>query len=819
METKEITINSLRRSISTTDFNQAYWSLLNTNRDLHDDDLQMLLRVAVVFLNFGDNHLKKLGYRIIIRYSNTFNDYRPLYDVSINSGYIPIAKFIEIKHFNNSELDEKFFNLYFSSIKDNFKKRETYLSFGQKILARYVEESKDSFVLVAPTSYGKSEILIERVIANKGKRICIIVPSKALLAQTRKRLLGNDEIRSHFKRIITHPDMYKGNEAEFVAVLTQERLLRLLEKNAKLSIDLLLLDEAHNLLKEDERAILLSQVILILKKRKKDIAFNFFTPFISDAKNLQMPYSDYTLQLKSTEETIKIERFFLWELRKNKNICIYDQFIDEFNIHDNSIYRSELEVIKSFKSKKNIVYLNRPRDIEKFAMELLSIQDEIGDESFKKAFEAISDYLHPDYNLLNCLKYGIAYHHGAMPEIIRLYVENLFSKKSGLEFIVTNSTLLEGVNIPAERMFLLTTRIGRNRNFSKAEFKNLIGRICRFSELFDAETGSLTMLEPSVYILNGNYSPSNANSRTYLSKTVRSNVTITDEVNNVLLKNIKSLNSTEVKKANDALTFLENIEPNTVALENAKYVQSEIAKLCFRNNVYDFDIMANESQLIENLSTWSNQNIRTVDILMDAIKHIFFTKIELVKPELARLNNEPAMNFYKKVLGWRINSSSYKQLIAEFLSYWRGLNNPIIFAGSKWGEIPLNDERNNNLYIDLKTKTDAQKVNLAIVRIKEEQDFVDNNLVKYVEILNDLELLENDFYEKIKYGSSDSRIICLLKNGYSIELAKTIVSSTYNFYVNIDPALDLIEIQPTIIQAMETNEENEVVIFEMSYHL
>lgn len=86
---------------------------------------------------------------------------------------------------------------------------------------------------------------------------------------------------------------------------------------------------------------------------------------------------------------------------------------------------------------------------------------------------------YPEYNLLKCIKNGVVYHHGGMPEVIRLYVENIFTKVPELQFIVTNSTLLEGVNIPAEKMFLLTTAIG-NRNLRKSEFKNLIGRICTY---------------------------------------------------------------------------------------------------------------------------------------------------------------------------------------------------------------------------------------------------------------------------------------------------------------------------------------------------
>jgi hypothetical protein len=48
-----------------------------------------LLKFAVIFLNYGEKELEKFGYRIILSYSNLFNDYVPLYDISINKTDFP----------------------------------------------------------------------------------------------------------------------------------------------------------------------------------------------------------------------------------------------------------------------------------------------------------------------------------------------------------------------------------------------------------------------------------------------------------------------------------------------------------------------------------------------------------------------------------------------------------------------------------------------------------------------------------------------------------------------------------------------------------
>jgi hypothetical protein len=819
----ELTINQLRKNLQDNDFQTLYYNLLlGRVEDLSEPERIDLLRSAILFLNFGEENLRKMGYRIILRYSNLFNDYQPLYDVSLNYGFIPVSKFIETNLIEQETRSDSFFGSLFSAFQDSFKQSEIYLSSGQKKLIEFSRNTDANFVVIAPTSYGKSEIIINQIYRNLSKKTCVIVPSKALLAQTKRRIVEHPDFANSIQRIITHPDMFRGDEGNFVAVLTQERLLRMLQKNSSLSLDLVLVDEAHNLLKEDPRSTLLSQVILILQKRNHDVILNFFTPFISDPNNLKMHYFPYEITSANTKEFIKIERFNLVDIKGDQRLYLYDQFLNTFSSVGEVVYSNDVSFLVQNKASKNIAYVNRPRDIEKVALQLIGSNSISINEELEEVYSAISDFVHAEYNLLKCIRSGIVYHHGGMPEIVRLYVENIFSKIEELQFIVTSSTLLEGVNIPAEKIFLLTTRIGR-RNFTKAEFKNLIGRVCRFSEVFNNEKGSLTQLEPEIYIVKGAYAPNNANPRNFLSKHAKIDIKIKDEVNNLMLEeDVESLSSENQQKVKDALEYLENIEPNTVQLEDVTYAQSDIAKLCYSNNVYDFDIKVFEDTLNGNLESYENEiegQINDTIGIIEAIYKIFIENVEVTEPNVARLVNEPARRFYAMILEWRTGGSSYKQMIAKFTKYWSELDNPIVFVGKKWGEIPLAEDRYQELYVDLRSKNDSQRINLAIVRIKEEQDFVDNSLMKYVEILNDLDFINQTFYDKIKYGSSDQRIICLLKNGFSMELAKIITKAEYAGFVTIDLQTDTINLNPGIIQEMENAEENRILLFEIRYHI
>lgn len=115
-------------------------------------------------------------------------------------------------------------------------------------------------------------------------------------------------------------------------------------------------------------------------------------------------------------------------------------------------------------------------------------------------------------------------------------------------------------------------------------------------------------------------------------------------------------------------------------------------------------------------------------------------------------------------------------------------------------------------------KSHKEKINLAIVRIKEEQDFLDNTVIKYIEVLNDLHLLDEVLYLKIKYGTDDKLKVLLVKNGLSLGLAN-LVADQYSRYLKINYANNTVKYKDEIIEKMQENDENEVLIYEMQYFI
>ena len=826
----------VRNSYEGSEFQTLYENLIiSKSPELTDEKKIKLLKWALFFVNETDDGIRRLGYRIIVRYSNAFKDYIPLYDIALNKGFIPVSKFIENYYLTKEQkeqIGQSFFKSFLSSYTDIFKDGDKYLSEGQKALIDFSRQNVDSLI-VAPTSYGKSEMMISKVVENLGKRVCIIVPSKALLSQTKRRLLDNHQIASEAKRVITHPEMYRPEDKTFIAVFTQERLLRLMQKDSGFFLDVLLIDEAHNLLEKGERGDLLLQALLISKHRNSNIELKFYTPFIATAESLETPYASYSLTSQHVREYIKMERYFIYDARDTKRFTFYDQFIDK-HIDIDSQATDEFDFIQKHKAVKNIVYLNKPRDVEDVAVKLserfttISFSDG-AEADFKQAYQAIADFLHPDYKLLSCLKRGVIYHHGKIPEIIRLYIEDVYSKHPAVSCIVTSSTLLEGVNIPAEKMFLLSTKRGRSL-LTRSAFKNLTGRICRFREIFSETAGHLRMLEPEIYVVNGNHASKGSNPYKFLNtrakiQPVEKDV---DLVENILLKSNPSIE--DRPKVQTALEYIENIEKGVIEDEryDIRYVNTDIAKSCFKNNIHEFDIHRHEKILNKNLQAVSRHGkLSEPKALLDTVAKIFINNIEHFKQEdeFTRLKHEPTRNFYSLILSWKMKGAPYKEMISSFLRYWeekqekaRSPDDHHIFVGHSWGEEKRSEEDHVPQYMDLRKKKSSQRINIAIIRIKEEQDFLEYKLMKFIEVLNDLELLDSSFYDHIRYGSSDRKVICLLKNGISMELAKCLLSGKYNQYFSIDLATDTVRIQRSAIEAMELENENKILVFELGFH-
>lgn len=808
-------MNLTLRKIKNTGFTSLYKNFLLKDK-FSVNDYEKLLSIAIIFLNSEDYNIQRLGYRIVVIYTNRTNDYAPLYEIAINKGLYPIVKFID-EHYLKEENRNVFTELN-SSYLEMFRFGKVYFSEQQYLLnCFYSKNNSESISIVAPTSYGKTELILHTLNECKNKNICIITPTKSLLSQTRKRIL--DAKIEWINKVVVHPDMYNQNDNYCVAVLTQERLLRLLKNNTDIFFDYVIIDEAHNILQSNQRDEMLASTIVILNKRNKNTAFKFLTPFITDSNNLKVRYTSYDLSTYTINEYVKTEKIYLYDIRSNTGLSLYDQYTNEWiSCENESKEQTSIQFIKSHSADKNIIYFNKPVDIEKYAKEMIAnIPDVKQSKKLKKAIEHISNYISPEYTLVKCLKKGIIYHHGSVPDVIRTYIEYLYTNLPEIKYVITSSTLLEGINIPATKLFIMDNRKGK-RNLTSSAFKNLIGRVCRFSEIFDYKNGSLNKLEPEIYLLFDKYFKKGANVKGFVSSVMKVDRDIRDKTENVLLCNtpITEENNDEFNRAKE---FLENYEQGTVENYSNRHAETLIGKACILNNISELDVISCEEKLNKAICNYKkyNQNITNSDDLLDVICEVFLPYVipNIENSNLLRFQNAPAKNYYKMFLAWKLKGLPYSQMIKLIVNYWRSLiaqrKDTIVYVG-KWGEISRENSNRKNL-TDIRGKDLSQLINLAIVRIKEEQDFIDNTIMKYVETLNDIGLIDMELYTKLKYGTNNSLEIVLIKNGISLSLTRLIMEK-YQEDICVDIDTDTIKFQEELIEKMVENNENQILIFE-----
>lgn len=805
------------KKLYNTDFPKLY-EKIQKDENLSKSELEKILSIGIYLVGLENKNLQKLGYRLFLLYSKVTNDYKPLYEISLNKGLIPISQFIE----NNLQYSKYYDNLHTiinGITSDKFKWNNSYQTIGQYELFKNSINSKlKSQIIVAPTSYGKTELILSFIDHKKFKKICIVSPTKSLLAQTKKRIIN----KFGYRKIITSPEMYNDNDNEIIAVLTQERLLRLLQNNPSLKFNLLIVDEAHNLLdgftEENCRSVILASVIIICTRRNKNIICKYLTPCLTKKESLNIKHISNNIKWYNVKENIKSELFYFYDLTNNKKTLLdqYSPLKEKFIEVNSDDLKEDSDVVIKNCDNKNIIYINSPKKLEEFAKELYSKLPSKQIDKLNKAAKDLREYVHEEYELANCIEKGIIYHHGSIPEQIRYYIENLYIDVPEINMLIANSTLLEGVNIPATKMFILDPSRG-NGYLSASSFKNLIGRVCRFGEIFNESTGNLNYLMPEIHIVKGKYCRNNFNPKMFVKGRkilIEDSDKIIDEVNNPLLEyyNIKNDNLEKVEKAEE---ILENISSaDSIIEEYNNKPKTAVGKLCFENNVNIFNILEEEIQLSEELKKFDKVN--SLDTLFPIMDHLFFSKINKNSGKynnLKRLKEEEAQKFYKMLINWRIIGFTTKDMIREVVNYWKTLkdNSKIVYVG-KWGDRVRGGYK--KYWTDISQKSEHEKINLAIVRLKEEYDFIDNEIIKYIEILHSLDLIEESFYLKIKYGTDNKEKITLLNCGISNGLT-TLLKDKYEDMYNLDLDNSTVIFNENLVSTMIKNNENGILISEV----
>lgn len=351
----------------------------------------------------------------------------------------------------------------------------------------YEKFNEPYFSYSAPTSLGKSYIMRtfirEQIAKGRQCNFAIIVPTKALINETTEKLtevLGPELKEKNYRIVTSAGAMALEEEHNFIFAMTPERLLYLLILMKDIPIEYLFIDEAHKISKKDGRSAFYYKVVDMLSQRSTPPHIIFASPNI--------PNPEVYLQLipdVANRENYKIATKFS-PVNQEKFLIDFKRF----ELHYYNEATQKLAKYCSFPEDKglldfvhelgegarSIVYSNSKDNVVEYALQYAAQLQPLHDSNLDVLAQDIRQDVHGDYYLADIVEKGVAYHMGYLPSTIRARIESLY-KDGKIHTLFCTSTLLEGVNLPADNLFITSHKNGGD--MSPVDFRNLMGRVGR----------------------------------------------------------------------------------------------------------------------------------------------------------------------------------------------------------------------------------------------------------------------------------------------------------------------------------------------------
>jgi hypothetical protein len=347
----------------------------------------------------------------------------------------------------------------------------------------------------APTSAGKS-FIVKRWFESELKRhesltTAYIVPTRALIEEVSAELT---EDFAGLATVFTMPwDKEVGNSKRSVFVLTQERLHILQQSNSDFTAKLLFIDEAQKF-GDDSRGILLQRVLDENIRRDPGAQVLFASPSASNPEILLSGSPETSEQVSSSMITVNQNLIYVDQVPRfpqrwlaSVSVAGSMEVVGEFSIPSRPTSLSKrlayTAVALGYESQGNLVYANGAAEAEKLAeliyTSLGPAADVSDDPDIVELQRLVERTIHPQYALHTHIQRGVAFHYGNMPLLLREEIERLF-RKGTIRYLICTSTLLEGVNLPCQNLFVRAPRKGNAKPMSVADFWNLAGRAGRW---------------------------------------------------------------------------------------------------------------------------------------------------------------------------------------------------------------------------------------------------------------------------------------------------------------------------------------------------
>lgn len=786
--------------------NKEYSDNILTKKELND-----ALRFSDILSNSKNSEARNKSYQIVTHLNLQFSDNK-LYKTVTKAVYSKLGNFPAINYlinYNNNNAELPILRFIEAETKKIIQKvpDSKNLVFTDTQFELYKQLSNTiEFSFSGPTSMGKSFIIkafIKKVMKNSPpENLVIIVPTRALINQFTIDLKEEiREISEKYKyRILTNSNVndFIGDEPHnYILVLTPERFISYLTQDSNPPIGFVFVDEAHKLANEkDSRSVTTYTAIEKAIKKYGNIKLYFSSPNISNPEIFLELFDrkKENTTYKTDDSPVSQNIFFIDLVNKNVELIQKNNNIQIENSKLFSNVNSITEIIHFLgRDKNNLIYCNsKTKTISEANSFSSSIPDIELSETLKKSIRQIKNYIHPDYYLAELLKNKVAFHYGKLPQLIRNLVEDLY-KSEEIQNVFCTSTLLEGVNMPTQNIFIIDNRNGRKK-LLPIDFWNLAGRAGRLSK----------ELSGNIFCIK--HEDCEWDNKEILNKTdIELKPTVLTKIDRNIRKIEKILNEQDIsgtEEEKSILKYVANIiSVDTLELQTnyksplieklIKNNKEEIIKLA-KSKVKDYSIptyILNSNQSI-NLKIQNkvfktllklNQEGKTItlpnsssinyEICLGILKSMY--KLYEWENAEKRLKNENSLSYYALLMNQWINGISLSQIIRQSIEYYETNRHKIEVDYNVYAPFETGNKKHINILIE-KIIEDIE----YILRFLFEKYF--NHYHQVVESILGEELAGENWASLLEYGTQNRIIIALQNIGLSRHTALKVYKKCRN---------------------------------------
>lgn len=400
-----------------------------------------------------------------------------------------------IKYIDNIDINDQIDDESVCIRSDSYKgKYLEYLNNEQLSITTEFKENKKTF-LSAPTSFGKTSLVIEYILQNNRElnNIIFIIPTKSLIEELYLKLLKLNKV-NNLGYYITINILRNSNRC--IRILTPEKFITYYEYNSLSNINVLVMDETYKIENDGEnegnvvenRALKFRKVLdIVIKENEKTI---LLSPYTYEKEESMIKFiKEYSIN--------EVNRMTNYVKHNIIDLSTATNFKQHFRIEDivlnkkdyNTIADKVKNILKQLQGKSNVVYVSYPGVAVEILNEIKNENIQFLENNSDPRYEKFIKHLNDNYKIsgfdewyvVEALKKGIGIYISQMPRYVKKEIIDLFDRKV-IKCLIVTTAFIEGVNSCAENIIITSATTAKTVKLNDMTLLNISGRAGRFGK-------------------------------------------------------------------------------------------------------------------------------------------------------------------------------------------------------------------------------------------------------------------------------------------------------------------------------------------------